>query len=62
MKITEERIKELFLDYYKVQQESKYNMIVEAWSVMMEMPSNPSQEEYCYILRHYSQLKEKYIK
>ena len=51
-------MKEKFLRYYDVQMSGKYNMIMEWVDACIEADLN--QEDYFYIIEHYSELKEKY--
>lgn len=60
MNIFDKRTETIFKEYCKIQFDGKYNMVTEAWKVMQIMPSRPSSEEYCFILRHYNELKQQY--
>lgn len=60
MNISDKRTETIFKEYCEIQFSGKYNMITDAWEVMKMMPSLPSSEEYCFILRHYDTLKKRY--
>lgn len=50
--------KELFEDYVEIQRSGMYNMITDAAFVIAELGC--SKSEYITIIRHYSELSEKF--
>lgn len=52
--------KELFLAYENVRSNGQFNMVMDAAEVMEVIGA--TEDEYIYILNHYSELADEYLK